>query len=598
MRHCLKNILSAGILMCMVAACEDLKFGDAFLDKPLSVEINIDTIFSSKIHSEQALNQFYKSLPDFMPTASSGCRPEGRVLDLYSDLGYNDGIPWRNGVVNASMGKGALPYNLFANSEIMGDPFFGIRKAYIYLENIDRVPDMTEEEKNIRKAEAKVVIATHYIQMIRFLGGVPWIDHAYKPDETFLFPRMTLEETVLKTVALLDEAAAILPWYTTEEEYGHMTAAAAKALKLRLLLFVASPLFNADKPYFEGQAADERLTWYGGYSEQRWRDALDAGLEFLRLNKQNSNYYQMENTGNPRADFRTGYFVKGNREVVMPTFRDGTWNGSRKFFRIYGQRNKPRASYANMFQWIDGTDFSWEQVNDPDPNNEHYNQPFFDKDGKPVRDIRLYETLMVNGDSWTPPENLQMWNGGKHGPTKYDQRTLYGYGYRKFIQDYNSGGTMVYGYPYSCPWIRMPEIYLSVAEAMNQLGIATQKDEFECTAYDYLNMIRRRAGITKNVTAEMVTVGTELTEFLLDERAREFGQEDCRYYDMVRYKKGNDWVTIPLEKLLITGNKNKQNYTTEISSDEFYYWKEYWYLFPFPVTEINKRYGLIQNPGY
>lgn len=49
--------------MYMVAACEDLKFGDAFLDKPLSVEINIDTIFSNKIHSEQALEPVLQKSP-------------------------------------------------------------------------------------------------------------------------------------------------------------------------------------------------------------------------------------------------------------------------------------------------------------------------------------------------------------------------------------------------------------------------------------------------------------------------------------------------------------------------------------------------------
>ncbi len=64
-----------------------------------------------------------------------------------------------------------------------------------------------------------------------------------------------MEETVNKTVALLDEAATDLPWSTTAEEYGHMTAAAAKALKFRLLLFVASPLFNNKAPYYDGQAA-------------------------------------------------------------------------------------------------------------------------------------------------------------------------------------------------------------------------------------------------------------------------------------------------------------------------------------------------------
>ncbi len=68
----------------------------------------------------------------------------------------------------------------------------------------------------------------------------------------------------------------ILPWFTTDAEYGHMTAAVAKALKFRLLMFVASPLFNNVTPYYyEGQAATEHLTWYGDYQESRWE--ADSG---------------------------------------------------------------------------------------------------------------------------------------------------------------------------------------------------------------------------------------------------------------------------------------------------------------------------------
>ena len=100
----------------------------------------------------------------------------------------------------------------------------------------------------------------------------------------------------------MDEAATDLPWSTTAEEYGHMTAAAAKALKFRLLLFVASPLFNNKAPYYDGQAATELLTWYGNQQDSRWEAALEAGREFLRLNMQNGDYYRIENTGNPRED--------------------------------------------------------------------------------------------------------------------------------------------------------------------------------------------------------------------------------------------------------------------------------------------------------
>lgn len=100
------------------------------------------------------------------------------------------------------------------------------------------------------------------------------------------------------------------------------------------------------------------------------------------------------------------------------------------------------------------------------------------------------------------------------------------------------------GKPYSCPMIRMPEIYLSIAEAMNQLGKANVPDEFEKTAYDYLNLVHERAGLP-GVTSAKVPQGDALLNYLLDERAREFGQEDVRYFDMMRHKRVRNGLHVP-----------------------------------------------------
>ncbi len=572
----------------MATGCEDLKFGDNFLEKPNSDEVSIDTVFASKKYADQAMNQFYKSLWDFMPTLD-GCHPEGKILDGYTDLGYSQRISWTHGAFNASSSAANFPFQL-AHEEVVGDPTYGIRKSYVYIENVDRVPDMSDDEKRIRKAEAKVVIASHYVQMIRFYGGMPWIDHAYKPEEMFRLPRMTLEETVNKTVALLDEAAADLPWYTSADEYGHMTAAAAKALKFRLLLFVASPLFNNTEAYYDGQAATELLTWYGDYQDNRWEDALKAGKDFLRINQENDNYYRIENTGDPRTDYVNGYFTKGNQEVVMASFRWGTYDGVDKPFRMYeGGYGAPRGNYADMFQWHDGSKFDWN-------NPEHRAHPFFDAAGNPTRDIRLYENLVVNGDKWQG-RTAEVYKGGREGygtGSKVQQKTQYGYGFRKFVRDKKNE---MKGKPYSCPLIRMPEIYLGVAEAMNQLGRANSADEFGMTAYDYLNLVHTRAGLPP-VTASEIPQGDALLSYLLDERAREFGQEDVRYFDMTRYKKGTEWAARPMEMLEITKTGKNFEYNVSVRDDIKYYWNEYWYLLPFPVAEINKKYGLIQNPGW
>ncbi|GAE83725.1 hypothetical protein JCM10512_2019 [Bacteroides reticulotermitis JCM 10512] len=99
---------------------------------------------------------------------------------------------------------------------------------------------MTAEEKKVRKGEAKMIIAYHYVQMLRNLGGMPWIDHAYKPEDDVRMSRMTIEETVEKICGLIDEAAGMLPWGVNAADDGRMTAAGALALKSRLLLFAAS----------------------------------------------------------------------------------------------------------------------------------------------------------------------------------------------------------------------------------------------------------------------------------------------------------------------------------------------------------------------
>lgn len=585
----ISKIVYTGALIGVLTGCEDLKFGNAFLEKPVSDEMSIDDVFGSKQYADQALNQFYKSLPDYLPSLN-GYHNEAYILDNYSDIGYTSRLSWNTGSQTASSGNANFPFQL-SNEEVMGDPTYGIRKAYIYIENVDKVPDMTEEEKTIRKAEAKVVIGSHYINMIRFYGGVPLIDHAYAADEMFDGARMTLEETVNWTVALLDEAAADLPWYTTDAEYGHMTAAAAKALKFRLLHFVASPLFNNDVPYMDGQAASEFLVWYGDYQQSRWEAALEAGREFLRLNAQNGNHYRIENTGNPREDYVNGYFTKGNREVVMASFRWGTYDGVNKPFRMYeGGYAMPRSNYADMFEWkSDGSAFDWD-------NPEHRAHPFFDANGNMTRDVRLYENLVVNGDQWQG-RTAEVYSGGREGygsGSNVQQKTRYGYGFRKFIRDKKND---ISGKPYSCPLIRMPEIYLDLAEIMNQLGQANTADEFGNTAYDYLNMVHERAGMPA-VTPAKVPSGDALLDYLLDERAREFGQEDMRYYDMIRYRKGAEWATRPVESLTTTKNSDG-TFSYEVTVTASYYlWRDSWYLVPFPTAEMNKKYGLIQNPGW
>lgn len=577
----------------LFTACEDLKFGEKFLEKPVSNELNIDSVFNKKIYAEQALAEAYHSLPDFLPT-------QGRLgygtLEMLTDLAdwNKKGAPkFYSGTVDGTnQYTEHMPYRLGVASQMIGvGPIYGIRRAYIYIENVDRVPDMTEQEKAVGKAEAKVIVAYHYSQMLRYYGGMPWIDHAYTAEDEMKFPRMTVEQTVEKIVNLLDEAAGVLPWEVDAANDGHLTKAAAMALKNRVLQFAASPLFNADEPYLQGDASTQLITWYGNYSADRWQKALDAGLAFLR---ENDGRYKLVNTGNPREDFAAGYFNRHNGEVLISSRRFITYmTGKTPFAQVRYGVASPTLNYIDMFQMNDGTEFSWD-------NPDHKKYPFF-KDGKPRRDIRLYETLAINEDKFQGKKVVEIYEGTKQNPYNSGQYSKNGAAMRKFVRNWKDE---VNGKFYSCPLLRLPELYLNMAEAMNELGKAETADEFGNTAYDYLNMTRNRAGMP-DITKKEAKPGEELREAILRERALEFGYEEVRYFDLMRWKR-EDLIRQPLSRLIVKKVKAEPGFTYTPHQGMFEQrqylkegiWSKKYFLLPLPVDEINKKYGLIQNPGW
>ena len=74
-----------------------------------------------------------------------------------------------------------------------------------------------------------------------------------------------------------------LPWNVDESEAsneeGHWTKAAAMALKCRILLFAASPLFNDTEPYHT-DGTNNPAVWYGAYKPELWTRCKDACAEF------------------------------------------------------------------------------------------------------------------------------------------------------------------------------------------------------------------------------------------------------------------------------------------------------------------------------
>lgn len=577
MKKLTKYITFMPLVLILFSGCEDLKFGNDFLEKRTSTDVSMDEVYSKKVYAEQALAEVYRSLPEGLPVLGrlKYCMLES-ITDL-ADSPKSGGIVDYFGTTNSATGGSNLAYRLDDDNSGRG-PCSGIRRAYLFIENVDRVPDMTQEEKDIRKAEAKLIIAYHNSNMLRYYGGMPWISNSYEPQDNFTTERLTVEEYVNKIVALIDEAAAVLPWSVDAADDGRMTKAAAMALKVRVLLFASSPLFNDDQPYTAGEAAEKKYVWYGNKDQSRWQRALDAGLDFMQ-EKEKNGQYDLVQTGNPRADFQAGHFNRNNGEILMSSRWHTTYNASLMEFKqiSYGVAVST-LNLVDMFPMSDGTDFDWN-------NPEHAANPFF-KDGKPVRDPRLYETCIVNGDTYAG-RKAECYVGGREY-NKYVMIKYTGFSIRKFYQDLTTN----IGKFCEWPLLRLPEIYLSIAEALNEVGRSAE-------AYPYINRIRQRAGLP-GLTAGMSQ--SQLREAILRERVLELAYEEVRFFDLTRWKRSDIWKsTYNLRGLEITRKGSTFGYkqvNVLNKRPSALTWDDHYFLHPIPVTEVNKKYGLIQNPGW
>ena len=68
MKSIKKHISVFIIALLALSACEDLAFGDKFLQKPPSGDVTIDTIFSSAELARRILWKSYGTLPYGLPT--------------------------------------------------------------------------------------------------------------------------------------------------------------------------------------------------------------------------------------------------------------------------------------------------------------------------------------------------------------------------------------------------------------------------------------------------------------------------------------------------------------------------------------------------
>lgn len=638
---------------CGMTSCVDqIRVGDSFLEKSEGEDVNEDLIFSKKVYTEYLLWQCYEGL--YSPfkgcyTLNSGVM-EALSDIMHSELGWDElGRMFYTGnltAVNANPGWVQSRFAFISQGGIQNmsnqskrSIWNCVRDCELLIDNIHRVPDMTDAEKARYTAEAKIILACKYFDGIRHFGGLPIVDHAFKGEDQMEEGRSSIDKTVKFTLNLLEEAIAEpnLPWNLPDSDLatwaGRMTKASAVGLKAKLLCFVASPIFNSDTPYCteEPQDAVEALqVWYGNYDEQRWKDVVDACEEFFRMNAENGNYFKLvEATSQTeqgyREAYRKAYRARGNKETIIEVH-------DRVYLTDWDQcpgnvwhtgACAATLDWMEMFPWSDGKNFD---------GQKYYNQAPAEVDIFANRDPRLYETMVVQKRDYQyqyygSDNPVQMWVGGEFKVCGSDRACKpWGFPTYKYVLDLGSddqgGQGIIDNEPMQIAYLRLSEIYLIYAEALAECGRNRE-------AIEQINIVRRRVGLgdieVKNPELNLISNKENLINEIMRERACELGFEcESRFHDMNRRLLVNDFKKHLRGMNIYRLNDNNERVEKPWSADsgepfptKFEYvpfeiqganprfvwsnperWSNKWILAPLPPDEINKNYGLTQNPGW
>ena len=612
--------------------------------------MTLEQIFSSKLYAERELIGAYASLRTCLTVHSNNGNYEFQNggnkigwdnLDTMTDL-MQSHCTW-GGVIKTYY---AGTYNAEAENEGSGKFGFlpdqegawtGIRRAWIFINNVDRVPDMTDEEKKVRKGEARMIIALQMHEMLRHFGGVPILDDYATPENemTADYSRKTVRQCVDFIVNMCEQAAKELPWTVADADNGRMTAAGALALKARVLQLAARPLFNASTPYLQSQeptAANRAsvkedpglMTWLGSYKQENWQAVADACEDFFKKNTENGDAYRMvmpqtNDAEGYRQAFSTCYADRESPEIIIHTGRAiPTYSNTyhRFYFGLTDQGQAGRGygggcvtlNFVDMFTAADGTPSDYRKwLSDHGHDGTVYNNPFTGKDP------RLYETVLIAGDRYRT-RCAETWIDGLEHGSSANPKCATGFIIRKFLWDYNDE---FLNKATNSAYIRLPELYLMYAEALNELGRSQE-------ALSWLNKTRTRVGLPEMTlpNAAKLHSGQALPDYpecslmgdkylreeILDERAREFCFEEVRWFDIAFWKR-EDLMRKILYGIQITrksGSFEEGNlvltYSDPSKMDQGRIWQDKfspkWFLSAFPSDEINKGYGLVQNPGW
>lgn len=639
MKKILFPILFISLLWCNIS-CHD------YLDIVPEGVPSIDNAFSNRANAKKYLYTCYSYLPHYEDAGNSlGFLTGEEYWLMPKGTGFIDNrVNLQCWEIARGTQNSNNPYMNFWDGDKGGTKLWnGIRDCNIFLENIHKPIDLEDYERDRWYAEVTFLKAFYHFYLMQLYGPIPIMDKNVEvnaPIEEVRRFREPFEEVVTYVVNTLDSCMENLPLAIDNPgtEMGRITRPIAAAVKAQALLFAASPLMNGNPDYAEFKDSRGVRLFPAEYDPSKWKKAADATLAAIQLAEQSGHkLYKFEEALKISETTRTimsiGEAVTGrwNKEIV--------WGDTRNVNALQGQAQpklaQDRVNYytrsvlSPTFNVVEGfyscngvpleedrTPFWAENYKDrykvvtiPD---EGINKYVLEIGGETAlmhlnRELRFYSNLAFDRGTWYSEGHaddvnatfkLHFLAGEYSGKIGTEDYSISGYCPKKVCSYKN---VVTYEkwepYRYAFPIIRLADLYLMYAEALNEtLGSPNE------SVYEYVDMVRERAGLegvveswqkySKYPTKPASKEG--MRSIIHKERMNELALEGKRFWDLRRWK-----VELPsvVKGWNIQGKTPQEFYrVTTLFERPKYIYRDY--LWPLKIDAILKNPNLVQNPGW
>jgi len=487
------------------------------------------------------------------------------------------------------------------NKGLWPNAWYCIRKANVGLENLSLFENGTQEEKDIIKGQLLFYRGYYYFELMKWWGGLPYLEGSLLPTEDMAMSRLNYRETALKAAKDLQEAANLLPIKWDETTVGKKTLgnnrqrvskATALAFLGKNLLYAASPCMNLES------------TGSANYDTELCKQAAATFAQVINM---------CDSTKNPTPPYSlqswatyTDMFylnaparkLPGGVEVMwQPPMADvarsrwgNVWSVGKLIYTV--QQYGPTANYVKNFGMANGL-----PIDDADAGYNP-NDPWVG------RDPRFYKVIVTDGEQIATSTSagvdrfIQLYTGGRHrggadgNVTGYLTKKYWGLTINNF--DGVSGNYQVLP-----PFMRLSDVYLMYSEAVLQ-GYGTPQSRYpDCiTAEEAINKIRKRAGVP-NIAAKFTSDKQKFMNQIILERAVELAFEGFRWNDLQRWMLSGE--TKYKEKTILNFSRNTTtgkpiNIKEDLLVTRVFEKKHYW--LPLPVNQVTLNAQFKQNPGW